>query len=309
MNLKKIILPCLGGLALFAAPAARAWTYTDGDVLLIFRASNKNNVEFDLGNISQFLGFPDGYTNVVTNWDLNVVTSTYALTNGNVQFAVIAATKSPSSEAWVSDSQPLTAEFDVTTSKWNGIYSIISAVGNEPTNDNIQAEVPPGTNYVDINPGGTTGRFSFDYIASNGGQAPGAIPLLGGNNGVTADVTGVTPTSVLFYEVDAHSAPEPAATLIGSFTLSGNGSLVFQAGPLLDAPTITSISASNSVAVVTFTTKPSVKYQLIYSPLVSNSLSNWTVLPGPVAGTGTLKALHDNSATDPARFYSVQSYP
>jgi hypothetical protein len=309
MNLKKIILPCLGGLALLVAPVASAWTYTDGDVLLIFRAAGKNNVEFDLGNISQFLGFPNGYTNVVTNWDLNVVTSTYALTNGNVQFAVIAATKSPSSEAWVSDSQPLTAEFDVTTSKWNNLYSIISAVGNEPTNDDIQTEVPPGTNYVNINPGGTTGRFSFDYIASDGGATPGAIPLLGANGGVTASVTGVTPTSVLFYEVDAHGTPEPAATLIGSFTLSGNGTLVFQAGPLLDAPTITSIAASNSVAAVTFTTKPAVKYQLIYSTLLSNSLTNWTILPSPVAGTGTPGTLHDNSATDPARFYAVQSYP
>jgi hypothetical protein len=309
MNLKKIILPCLGGLALFAASAARAWTYTDGDVLLIFRASNKNNVEFDLGNISQFLGFPNGYTNVVTNWNLSVVTSNYALTNGNVQFAVIAATKSPSSEAWVSDTQPLTAEFDVTTSKWNNLYSVISAVGNGPTNDNIQTEVPPGTNYVNINPAGTTGRYSFDYTASDGGTTPSAIPLLGANGGVTASVTGVTPTSVLFYEVDAHSTPEPAATLVGSFTLSASGTLVFQAGPLLDAPTITSIAASNDVAAVTFTTKPAVKYQLIYSTLLSNSRTNWAVLPSPVAGTGAPGKLHDNSATNTARYYSVESYP
>ena len=309
MNLKKTIAAGLAGLALCTAPAAWAWTYNDGDVLLIFRANNKNNVEFDLGGISQFLGHPNGYTNVVTNWNVNVVTTNYALTNANVQFAVISATKSPSSEAWVSDSQPLTTNLDVNTPNFNSLYSIISAVGDEPTNDTIQTEVPPGTNYVVINPSGTTGRFSFDYITSDGGQTPSAIPLLGANGGVTAKVTGVTPTTVLFYEIDAHTAPEPASTLIGSFSLSASGALVFQAGPLLDAPTINTIAATNSISTLTFTTKPSVKYRLIYSPSLSNSRSNWTILPSPVAGTGAPGTLHDNSATDPARYYSVQSYP
>jgi hypothetical protein len=197
----------------------------------------------------------------------------------------------------------------VNTPNWNNLYSIISAVGNGPTNDNIQTEVPPGTNYAVINPGGTTGRYSFDYIASDGGLTPSAIPLLGANGGVTAKVTGVTPTTVLFYEIDPHSTPEPAASLIGSFTLSSSGTLVFQAGPWLDAPAITSIAAASSTATVTFTTKPSVKYRLLYSPLPSSSRTNWTSLPSPVAGTGVPGTLHDNSATAPARYYSVESYP
>jgi hypothetical protein len=38
-----------------AAPLARAWVYHDGDVLLIFRENGFDDIEFDLGNISQFL--------------------------------------------------------------------------------------------------------------------------------------------------------------------------------------------------------------------------------------------------------------
>jgi hypothetical protein len=35
--------------------------YQDGDVLLIFRENGFDDVEFDLGNISQFLNQPNGY--------------------------------------------------------------------------------------------------------------------------------------------------------------------------------------------------------------------------------------------------------
>src|SRR5438445_13884933 len=102
MNLKKTILPGVAGLALFAAPLANALTYSDGDVLLIFRSDGLHNVEFNLGKISQFLGNPDGYTNTVANWNSSVVTSNYSLTGAGAQFAILATTSSsdPNRTAW-----------------------------------------------------------------------------------------------------------------------------------------------------------------------------------------------------------------
>jgi hypothetical protein len=307
MNLKKTILPGLAGLALLAVPAAKAWTYNNSDLLLIFREDTKNDVEFDLGSVSNYLGHPDGYTNLVSNWNFNVVTSNYSLTGGSVQFALIAATSTSDSNrtAWISDSQPLTAVDDLTGSAWTiGLQTPIANVG-------LGGQNSPGTsastNYAVLAP---TSPYAFDYLTSANGNSPGAIPYLGGSSGINFEVTTATPNTVLFYAIQPSTSPtKPVATLVGSFTLFGNGALVFQAGPLLDSPTITSIAAGSDTAAVTFTTKAAVKYRLIYSTLLSNGRSSWTGLPNPVAGDGTPGTLYDQSATDPARFYSVESYP
>lgn len=262
MKLKKTLLAGLAGLALGAATSARAFTYTNGDVLLIFRADSQPNVEFNLGNISQFLGHPNGYTNVVTNWNLNVVTSNYPLNGAGVQFAVLAttATTNATPTAWVSDGQPLVSVLDVTSSGWqNGFYSPISATGLGAAND---PAAPPGTNF-DVLSSSTHG--AFDYIASDNGNTPAEIPYLGGT-AANFKVTGTTPTTVLFYAIQSSAiSPKPAATLIGNFSLSASGTLVFQAGPLLDATSITSVSAGGGKVPVTFNTKPAVKYRLLYT--------------------------------------------
>lgn len=307
MNLKKTILPGLAGLVLLAVPSARAWTYNNSDLLLIFREDTKNNVEFDLGSVSNYLGHPNGYTNVVANWNFNVVNSNYSLTGGSVQFALVASTSTTDTNrtAWISDSQPLTAVDDLTASAWTiGLETPIAGVGLGGQNS---PAAPAGTNYAVLAP---TSPYAFDYIASANGNSPGAIPYLGGASGINFEVTAATPNTVLFYAIQPSATPtKPVATLVGSFTLFGNGTLVFQAGPLLDSPTITSIAAGGTSAAVTFTTKAAVKYRLVYSTLLSNSRSGWTILPNPVAGDGTPGTLYDNSAIDPQRFYSVQSYP
>ena len=307
MNLKKTILPGLAGLALLAVPAAKAWTYNTGDLLLIFREDTKNDVEFDLGSVSNYLGHPDGYTNPVANWNFNVVSSNYSLTGGSVQFALIATTSTTDADrtAWISDSQPLSAVNDLTASAWTiGLETPITSVGLGGQNS---PAAPAGTNYAVLAP---TSPYSFDYLASANGNSPGAIPYLGGSSGINFEVTAATPNTVLFYAIQPSTSPaKPVATLVGSFTLYGDGTLVFQAGPLLDAPTITSIAAGGNNAAVTFTTKPAVKYRLIYTTLLSNNRAGWTVLPNPVAGDGTPGTLYDQSATDTQRFYSVQSYP
>ena len=60
--MNKIIPLTLASLALLSATQAQAWTYNDGDTLLIFRESGFNDVEFNLGNISQFTNLASGTT-------------------------------------------------------------------------------------------------------------------------------------------------------------------------------------------------------------------------------------------------------
>ncbi|HSY43882.1 MAG TPA: hypothetical protein VK811_08210, partial [Candidatus Acidoferrum sp.] len=65
--MKKILLPAVALLALLAAPLARAWSYNDGDLLLIFRDQGGNyNVEYDLGSVNSLLGQTNGYTTTIT---------------------------------------------------------------------------------------------------------------------------------------------------------------------------------------------------------------------------------------------------
>jgi hypothetical protein len=50
-------------------------------VLLVFRQGSQN-VEFDLGSVTNFLGKTNGYTTTVTGWDLSLVTSTFGSLTG-----------------------------------------------------------------------------------------------------------------------------------------------------------------------------------------------------------------------------------
>src|SRR6266705_5539168 len=92
--MKKIYLTAITALVLLATPLARAWTYSDTDTLLIFRASGFNDVEFNIGNVSQFTNLSAGTTITVSGWDASLVTGTFGpdLTGVSV---IIAATTSP----------------------------------------------------------------------------------------------------------------------------------------------------------------------------------------------------------------------
>src|SRR5260370_10866723 len=54
-----------------------AFTYNDTDLLLVFRKANFNDVECNLGSVSNFLGHATGTTMAVTNWDLGLVQSKF----------------------------------------------------------------------------------------------------------------------------------------------------------------------------------------------------------------------------------------
>src|SRR6266851_7099701 len=98
-----------GLLLLFAgwAQLLAAFTYNDTDLLLVFRKVNFNDVEFNLGSVSNYLGHATGTTIAVTNWDLGLVASNFNNTLDNVDFLLVAATAvtDPLRRVWLTDAK------------------------------------------------------------------------------------------------------------------------------------------------------------------------------------------------------------
>lgn len=294
--------------ALLTAPLAHAWTYADGHVLLIFRQSGFNNVEFDLGDISQFVGKPDGYTAPVSGWNSNLVTGVFGsdLSGVSVILAATTSDTNASPAAWLSSGDPDALPHDYSFPTWrNNLYSVINAVGTRP----LTYLVPPsGSSAYSIDPGGTYRLASYDYVASGGGVNAGAIQQLGGN--VSFNVEKSIPGSFGFWQIVPGSS-STAGTYIGTFNIDATGNLVFTAGPAVVSappPTILNIVRAGTVSTVTFTTASGGNYWLAYSNSVVGSSTNWPNVSGPIAGDGSNHSLnHTNS--DANGFYRVVRAP
>src|SRR5262249_47787347 len=149
---------------------------SDGDVLLIFR-DGSHDVEFDLGNVNQFLGRPNGTSWVVTNWDINLVTATFGpdlTVNGDGVTVLLAASTKPTDPnptTWLSCSVPNTTAYNPSASGWGNLYGTISSVGNSPLVYNVPTNSTPQSYVIGTIGSGAAGRYkyaSYDYIVSGG---------------------------------------------------------------------------------------------------------------------------------------------
>lgn len=292
-------------LALLAAPLSHAWTYTDGDALLVFRNSGFNTVEFNLGNISQFTNVPSGSTITVSGWSSSLVTSTFGndLTDVSV---ILAATTSPyvgsGRASWLtgaSTSEVVTE--NSTASSWQSkFYSNINAIGTKPVLNLIPAT---STNAYSIDLSGVDWSASYDYIVTSGGVRNSQIASFGGN--ASFNVEGVVPGSFALWRI----APNVNAAYVGTFNITSAGVLTFTAGAAtVPSPSITGITRSGDISTVSFTTTVGGNYWLTYTNALGGSPTNWPVVSGPIAGDGSGKSLtHTNSGA--AGFYSVKRTP
>jgi hypothetical protein len=291
--------------ALLAAPMAQAWTYTDGHALLIFRQNGFNDVEFDLGDVSQFLGKPDGYTANVTGWNASLLTSVYGSDLSGVS-TILAATTSDTNatpSAWLSSGDAAPHNYSFPTWR-NNLYSVINAIGTRPLTYLVPAS---GASAYSIDPGGTYRLASYDYIVSGGGVNSGAIPQFGGN--VSFPVEKTAPGSFGFWQIKPGSSTQPA-TYVGTFTIGTDGSLGFTAGPVVvtTPPTIVGITRTDGVSTVSFTTANGGNYWLAFSNSVTGANANWPTVSGPVTGDGSNKSLNHTNA-DANGFYRVVRTP
>ncbi|MFZ0828189.1 MAG: hypothetical protein WAO02_12270 [Verrucomicrobiia bacterium] len=301
--MKKTITLTLAALALLATFQARAWTYSDGDLLLVFRKSGFNNIEFDLGSVSNYLGKANGYTTPVTGWDLSLVTSQFGANLTGVKVVLLATTSrtNASPTAWLSSAEPNTTAYNVSAAAWSAnLFGTIDAIGNRPI---YPYDVPPTEpNAYSIDPGGQYRAASYDYTVS-GGNFNG-IAKLGGNAPFTVeqaipgflDFWAIQPTTV-------YPNPPPD-NLVGTFTVSTNGVLTFVAGPR--PSNIIGVGRSGNVSSVQFTTTVGNSYSLVYTNTLGGAAATWPVDGTTLIGDGKIDTIN-RTTSDNAEFYHVST--
>ena len=129
--MKKLLLLGAAAVALWTQTAG-AFTYTDKDLLLIFREDGFNDVEFNLGQVSNYLGLANGTVITVTNFDLNLVTSNFASSDlSNVKFILLAAASlTDTANAYVTDADP-GVPLNLNIGPWKLLRKNISFIGTQ----------------------------------------------------------------------------------------------------------------------------------------------------------------------------------
>jgi hypothetical protein len=304
--MKKIITLTLATLGLLALPQARAWTYSDGDVLLIFRDGNKD-VEFDLGNISQFTGKAAGYTVTVTNWSFSLVTSTFGsnLTNdifGNAVTVALVANSSGTATTWLSSSDPNTTAYKPSASSEGTVAGVINNLGLYPGIYNVPTNSVPQS-YV-IGPAANNIKYaSYDYIVSGGNL--GNAGKLGGHAPFAVE-QGI-PGSLDFWAVQTYTASTPPQpdSLVGTFNISAAGVLTFVAGPR--QPTLAGFTHAGNVSTFQFTTTIGNTYNVVYTNQLGGAVATWPVDANSLVGDGNINTLSHTNSGATAEFYRIST--
>src|ERR1041385_113865 len=191
--------------SLFAAllagtvPLASAFTYSDGDLLLVFRKDGFKDVEFNVGSVSNLLGRANGTKVTISNWDLNLVNTTFNNNLNGVKYGLLAATDTTNAlrRDWATSSSlnPLTPVTDLSGSKWGTLRAKISAIGTEATNITAGSD---STSYVpDLN-----ASSSYTVIVNEGQGLD--LATLGGS--ASFPVESDVPGTLLFYELKISNA-------------------------------------------------------------------------------------------------------
>jgi hypothetical protein len=309
--MKKIILSAFALLALLATPQARAWSYSDGDLLLVFRATGHNNIEYDLGSVSNLLGHANGYTTNITGWDSSLITSEFGTGLNGVKVILAATTSSTNASptAWISSIDPNVNPYNVGVAAWTAnLHGTINSIGVRPGNPfDVPAAVANPTNAYIIGPfDPQLGGASYDYIVS-GGNFNSIATWAGKAPFSTVPVEQIVPGSFDFWAVQTTSIypNSPPDKLIGTFTITTNGVLTFAAGPR--TPSITGISRSGNVSAIQFTTTVGTIYSVAYTNQLGITSSTWPVDAITLVGDGKTDTLNHTNSGEAAEFYRVSA--
>ena len=293
--MKYFLLAILAALGLLATPQARAWTYTQGDTLLIFR-NGAQDVEFDIGNVTNFLGHTNGYTTTVTGWNSNLVNNTFTSFT-NASFAILA---SVGTSNWLSGAEPDTAAYNISTQAVQTLNSIITGVGSKPY---IPLATPTaGTNAYSIDVTGQYKRSSYDYVVSGGTY--NGIPYFDGSSVFAVEQT--IPGYLDFWAISPTGVypNSPPDKLVGTFAISTTGLLTFTAGPR--SPAVSNVAHASNVSAIQFATTVGNTYSIAYTNKLGAAISQWPIDPTTLVGDGRTDTLyHTNSGS--VEFYNVQA--
>ena len=292
-KLSKILL---AALAAGTVQTACAFNYHDGDLLLVFRGgTGANDVEFNLGSVTNYLGKAAG-TQIIVNYNTTVLSNNFNNQLDGVQFALFAATSvsDPTPRLWATDINLSTAAKKMAISPWLNLRGQMSQVGIAATQNSLTNST---ANYVTA----SGSLDAYDFIAANGNPAVNNVSTW---NGVLLFPTeGTIPAQVAFYQIEpSNTTPKPTASLVGSFALDDTGKLTFTSGMVIAASTIQGITRSGNTVTVNFSTCFGAIHRLCYRTNLTTG--SWTTLSPSATGDGTTKSLSD-TITDPIRFYKV----
>ena len=291
--MKKIIHLTLAALALLATPLARAWTYNDGDVLLVFR-NGSQDVEFDLGSVTNYLGKTNGYTTAVTGWSSSLVTSTF----GSLAGAKVVLLASAGGTNWLSSAEPNTTAYNISSSDADSLYSHISAVGTKPL---YPIAIPTnGVNSYSIDVGGQYAASAYDSVVTDGHFS--SISRLGGYAPFAVEQS--VPGFLDFWQIQSTGIypNSPPDKLLGTFYITSGGTLTFVAGPR--ASSVTGVSRSGNVSTVQFTTTVGNIYSVAYTNQLGGAAA-WPVDATTLVGNGKVNFLAHTNSGAAAEFYRV----
>jgi hypothetical protein len=304
--MKRIIFPIMALLGLLAAPLARAWSYNDGDLLLILRENGFNDIEYDLGSVSNLLGHPNGYSTTITGWNTSVATTQFGsdLTGVDVILLAVTSPTNATPTAWVSGTEPDTTAYNVSSIAWSqNLHGIIGSIGNKPI---VPYALSPAlgtpTNAYSIDPSGTQGGASYDYIVSGGSFAN--LPNLGGHSPFT--VQQAIPGSFDFWAIQPTSIypNSPPDKLIGTFTITKSGVLTFVSGPR--ASEISGISHAGNVSSLQFSTTVGNQYSVAYTNQISGN-ATWPADAYAITGDGRTDTISHTNTGQAQEFYRINT--
>ena len=151
-------------------------------------------------------------------------------------------------------------------------------------------------------------------VIGDGGNLSGTFQ--GSVESVTPDDFEATPGTLSradFFELvpgtSADGSLNAKGRYLGYFELAADGALSFHNGaPSPLAPRIVGIQRTGSLTTVQVAAETGVKYSLRASDSLSALAKTWSVVAGPVAGTGPTLSLQDTTAGG-SRFYAVEAQP
>jgi hypothetical protein len=334
MNLKK--LTNLGTFALFLAGVSAGAqtlfnTYADGDLILDFSKSSASyDVEVDIGNLASLTNAAATAGGTVQITAYNVTSQLLGIFGNvnNLSFSIFglqhfASNSVAANTSYLSTQQagvsPNDAPTDLVPSDQNTLRSTELGILGLQNSGSLAfggsgllvwssgnaANATNNSPTVAIIPQGNVNSYTSKAGGFNG--APSGFPA---NTTSGTFATGSNSTISDLFEFDPGLGTSHLAVYVGYFTFKSDGTLYFSlpsaATPL--PTTITSVTKNSGTVSVNFNTVSGTNYRLLYTTNLTLSRSSWTIIPGSVAGTGATGTLSDNSATDVARFYTVQSY-
>lgn len=293
MNCLKRIL--LVGWMSGTVQLASAMNYSNTDLLLVFRKDGFNDVEFDLGSVSNYVGLAQG-TQKTISYDTNLVASNFNGSVTDASFLLVAATGQgdPNPRLWLSDVSASPDPTDVTLSKFSQIRSKIGSIG-------LQGSIYTTSNSLPVVTA-TSLAGSYTFVASDGNLTPASS--LGGLTAFPIESAGGG--TLRFFELHiSTTTPKPAATLIGKFAMDNTGVITFTAGTstTVTGPTVTGFVRNGTTSTLSFSSIAGIKYQL---GAATNISGPFALVGDALTGNGSTQSLSETSS-EPVRFYRIQA--